>query len=96
MSLKVTSFGKECPLGKFEINPANLAYTIEPLTKCSRCSLADMNQKKYGLEEICQCPEGMTVREYDYLRSGYFSSMSEPTKEGFREFIKMIYEEEEE
>ena len=93
MALRETRYGKECLLGKFEIDvPAGGGcYTKDPVEACFGCNFADVNCEKFDLEKICQCPPGMTWDKYDKLRKEYAKQLGNLTKEGFREYVKQNY-----
>lgn len=90
MPLIKTTYGGECPLGKFEAGPWG-GYTEDPVEKCLGCNFADTTTEEFNLEKICQCPEGMTWAAYDKLREQYTSKEGKLTREGFQKFVSEKY-----
>lgn len=89
MPLRQTPHGGECPLGKFEIDPAGGAgsYTSDPVEACIECNFADNSQKGDDLEKICRCPVDMTHEEYNTLGREYAALRGKLSKKGFWEFV---------
>ena len=71
MPLKQTKYGKECPLGKFEITSMGGAYTSDPVVACLECNFRDIEQEEFDLDKICMCPEDMTWPKYDKLKKDF-------------------------
>jgi hypothetical protein len=89
MPLRQTQYGGVCPLERFEIDGAAPgSYTRDPVEACIPCNFADIRQKDFVLEKICQCLSNMTLSRYDQLRREYVSTAAEPTRPGFWRFAR--------
>ncbi|MAG20435.1 hypothetical protein CL618_03310 [archaeon] len=90
MPIKETEYGKECPIRIFELEAMGqtIIYTTDPVESCLRCNFGDQSVEKFDLEKICQCPEGMTYKEYVSLGSQYQETEGPHTKIGFRKFVE--------
>lgn len=99
MPLKKTKYSVgECPLGMFRFDPKTNNYAVSPperspYDKCMACNFGDINQPKFDLDRMCQCPPDMTHEEYDRLVISYLSAdkHAEHTRPGLWDFVKANY-----
>ncbi|MBR9683396.1 hypothetical protein GOV03_02550 [Candidatus Woesearchaeota archaeon] len=93
MPLKESKNGKECPLGKFQIDYSQ-QLDLDLMRKCLGCNFVNPStEEELTLDNICQCPIDMTFKEYRQLMDQYGSLEDSPTKQGFQEYVKKHYQE---
>ena len=98
MPLKKTPFGRECPLGKFKINPTqhrttqSRKYTADPREICPKCNLSGNSREEFDLEEVCQSPPDITLSKYVSLKKEYEKTEGEHTKAGLQQFVMDNYQ----
>ncbi len=96
MPLAETPEGKECPLGRWELDRSagRGAYTRDRVEVCPPCNFSDMRQEEFDLDKICQCPPELTSSDYPKLLKQYSATTKVHSREGFWEFVRDKYPQE--
>jgi hypothetical protein len=80
-----------CPLGKFRALPGSQEYNVNPTEQCIACDFSDLSNGR-KLEDMCCCPESLTLCAYQRLKDDYEAAPREHTKQGFLKFVEENYQ----